>query len=126
MSSPEAAAPLYCVSKERRGITAGLVTALTVAVAAAAEKLGERSPRGRLPVPMVLVLDEAANVCRWPELPNLYSHFGSRRIVVLTILQSWAQGVEVWGREGMSKLCQAASFWSWLRMRWSAPCLLGS
>jgi len=58
---------------------------------------------------MVLVLDEAANVCRWTELPNLYSHFGSRGIVVLTILQSWAQGVEVWGREGMIKLWAAAT-----------------
>jgi type IV secretory pathway TraG/TraD family ATPase VirD4 len=100
---------LYCVSKEGKASTAGLVTALTVAVAAAAEQVGERSPGGRLPVPMVLVLDEAANVCRWPELPNLYSHFGGRGIAVLTILQSWAQGVEVWGREGMAKLWGAAS-----------------
>ena len=53
---------------------------------------------------MVGVLDEAANVCRWRELPNLYSHYGSRGIVLMTILQSWSQGVEVWGRDGMRKL----------------------
>ena len=60
-------------------------------------------------MPMVAVLDEAANVCRWRELPNLYSHYGSRGIVMMTILQSWSQGVEVWGRDGMRKLWSAAN-----------------
>jgi type IV secretory pathway TraG/TraD family ATPase VirD4 len=85
------------------------VTALTVAVTEAAEQLAKQSPGGRLPVPMVAVLDEAANVCRWRELPNLYSHYGSRGIVMMTILQSWSQGVEVWGRDGMRKLWSAAN-----------------
>lgn len=58
---------------------------------------------------MIGVLDEAANVCRWRELPNLYSHYGSRGIVLMTILQSWSQGVEVWGRDGMRKLWSAAN-----------------
>jgi hypothetical protein len=40
------------------------------------------------------LLDEAANVCRWRDLPNLYSHYGSRGIVLMTILQSWSQGVD--------------------------------
>ena len=46
------------------------------------------------------VLDEAANVCRWRDLPNLYSHYGSRGIILMTILQSWSQGVEVWVSPG--------------------------
>jgi type IV secretory pathway TraG/TraD family ATPase VirD4 len=100
---------LYSLSKEGRGSAGPLVTALTVAVTEAAEQLAKRSPGGRLPVPLVAVLDEAANVCRWRELPNQYSHYGSRGIVVLTILQSWSQGVEVWGREGMRKLWSAAN-----------------
>jgi len=58
---------------------------------------------------MVAVLDEAANVCRWPELPNLYPHYGSRGSCITTILQSWSQGVEVWGRDGMRKLWSAAN-----------------
>jgi type IV secretory pathway TraG/TraD family ATPase VirD4 len=58
---------------------------------------------------MVAVLDEAANVCRWSELPNLYSHYGSRGITVMTFLQSWSQGTEVWGRDGMRKLWSAAN-----------------
>jgi type IV secretory pathway TraG/TraD family ATPase VirD4 len=102
-------ATLYSLSKEGRGSAAPLVTALTVALTEAAEDLAKTSPGGRLPVPMVAVLDEAANVCRWRELPNLYSHYGSRGIVMLTVLQSWSQGVEVWGRDGMRKLWSAAN-----------------
>ncbi|MFS0700060.1 type IV secretory system conjugative DNA transfer family protein [Cellulomonas sp. 179-A 4D5 NHS] len=100
---------LYSLSKEGRGSAGPLVTALTVAVAEAAEEYAKTQPGGRLAVPMVAVLDEAANVCRWRELPNLYSHYGSRGICVLTILQSWSQGVEVWGRDGMRKLWSAAT-----------------
>lgn len=102
-------ATLYSLSKEGKGTAGPLVTALTVAVVEAAEELAARSPGGRLSVPMLGVLDEAANVCRWRELPNLYSHYGSRGIVLMTILQSWSQGTEVWGEAGMRKLWSAAN-----------------
>lgn len=100
---------LYSLSKEGRGTAGPLVTALTVAVVEAAEELAARSAGGRLSTPLVGVLDEAANVCRWRELPNLYSHYGSRGIVLMTILQSWSQGVEVWGESGMKKLWSASN-----------------
>jgi hypothetical protein len=54
-------------------------------------------------------LDEAANICRWGDLPDLYSHFGSQLIEVTTYLQSYAQGEGVWGREGMRKLWSASN-----------------
>lgn len=100
---------LYAISKEGRGTLGPLVAALTVAVTEAAEAVARRHRGGRLPVPMVAVLDEAANVCRWPDLPDLYSHYGSRGIVIMTILQSWSQGEAVWGKEGMRKLWSAAN-----------------
>lgn len=100
---------LYSLSKEGRGSAGPLVTALTAAVTEAAEEAAKTQPGGRLGTPMVCVLDEAANVVRWRELPNLYSHYGSRGIVIMTILQSWSQGVEVWGRDGMRKLWSAAN-----------------
>lgn len=100
---------LYSLSKEGRGTAGPLVTALTVAVVEAAEELAARSAGGRLSTPLLGVLDEAANVCRWRELPNLYSHYGSRGIVLMTILQSWSQGVEVWGESGMKKLWSASN-----------------
>ena len=80
-----------------------------MAVCEAAEDVAKRNPRGRLRVPLVAVLDEAANVCRWGTLPDLYSHYGSRGVCLHTILQSWPQGVEVWGKEGLSKLWNAAN-----------------
>ncbi len=100
---------LYLLSREGQGTAGPLVTALTVATIEAAEELATRSPGGRLAVPLLCVLDEAANVCRWKDLPDLYSHYGSRGIVLMTMLQSWAQGVSVWGEEGMNKLWSSAS-----------------
>ena len=100
---------LYSLSKEGRGTAGPLVTALTVAVVEAAEELASRSAGGRLRTPLLGVLDEAANVCRWRALPDLYSHYGSRGIVLMTILQSWSQGVEVWGESGMRKLWSASN-----------------
>ncbi|PPF42872.1 conjugal transfer protein [Pseudoclavibacter sp. AY1F1] len=100
---------LYSLSREGQGTAGPLVTALTVAVAEAAEELASASPSGRLKRPLLGVLDEAANVCRWRNLPDLYSHYGSRGIVLITILQSWSQGVEVWGEGGMRKLWSAAN-----------------
>ncbi|MDZ8173240.1 TraM recognition domain-containing protein [Microbacterium xanthum] len=100
---------LYSLSKEGRGTAGPLVTALTVAAVEAAEELAAGSAGGRLSVPLLGVLDEAANVCRWRELPNLYSHYGSRGIVLMTILQSWSQGVDVWGESGMRKLWSASN-----------------
>lgn len=100
---------LYLLSREGQGTAGPLVTALTVATIEAAEELATRSPGGRLSVPLLCVLDEAANVCRWKDLPDLYSHYGSRGIVLMTMLQSWAQGVSVWGEDGMTKLWSSAS-----------------
>lgn len=100
---------IHLLSKEGEGSAGPLVAALTVAILEAAEQLAAASPGGRLRVPMLAMLDEVANVCRWHELPNQYSHFGSRGIVVFALLQSWSQGVEVWGRDGMRKLWSAAN-----------------
>ncbi|WP_334173802.1 type IV secretory system conjugative DNA transfer family protein, partial [Sinomonas sp.] len=91
---------LYSLSTDGYGSAKALVTALTQSVLDAATEKAKGEPGGRLALPMVCVLDEAANVCPWPQLPKLYSHFGSRGICVWTILQSYAQGVGVWGQHG--------------------------
>lgn len=100
---------LYSLSREGEGSSGPLVTAMTAAVLEAAERKGAASFGGRLTIPLLAVLDEVANVCRWRDLPDLYSHYGSRGIVVLSILQSWAQGVTCWGEQGMQKLWDAAN-----------------
>lgn len=99
---------LYVLSMEGVGTAAPLTTALTVAVAEAMEERGARLG-GRLPVPAVFALDELANVVRWAGLPDLFSHYGSRGIIVMAILQSWSQGVELWGEPGMRKIWSASN-----------------
>ncbi|WP_067574903.1 type IV secretory system conjugative DNA transfer family protein [Nocardia acidivorans] len=100
---------LYCLSLEGRGSAAPLVSALTEAVIDVATREASRSHGGRLEIPLLAVLDEAANVVRWKDLPKQYSHFGSRGIVVMTVLQSWAQGARCWGADGMEALWAAAN-----------------
>ncbi|MGP5220574.1 type IV secretory system conjugative DNA transfer family protein [Arthrobacter rhombi] len=99
---------LYVLSMEGVGTAAPLTTALTVAVAEAFEERGARMG-GRLAVPAVFALDELANVVKWAALPDLFSHYGSRGIIVMAILQSWSQGVELWGEPGMRKIWSAAN-----------------
>ncbi|MEP6463017.1 MAG: TraG/TraD/VirD4 family protein, partial [Frankiaceae bacterium] len=54
-------------------------------------------------------LDEAANICRIADQPALYSHLGSRGVIPLTILQSYAQAAGVWGQAGAKTLWSAAT-----------------
>jgi type IV secretory pathway TraG/TraD family ATPase VirD4 len=99
---------LYLMSKDGAGAAAPLVAALVDAVMRAGVVEAERQG-GRLDPPGVVVIDEAANVCRIADLPDLYSHLGSRGIVPLTILQSYKQGQRVWGEIGMATLWGAAT-----------------
>jgi type IV secretory pathway TraG/TraD family ATPase VirD4 len=98
---------LYLLSKSRSA-SSPLIAALTDAAMRAGERRAERMG-GRLDPPMVVSLDEAANICRIADLPELYSHLGSRGIAPVTILQSYEQGVTVWGEAGMAALWGAAT-----------------
>lgn len=100
---------LFPLSEEGKGSAGPLLVALCHAVNKESKVVASRSPGGRLPVPMTLVLDEAANIVKWADLPAQYSHFGSRGIVVMTILQSWSQGVRCWGAEAMQAMWSAAN-----------------
>jgi len=99
---------LYPLSREGTGSVGPLVAALTMAILDELEQVATTAG-GRLPVPFVGVLDEAANICRIRHLDAYYSHFGSRGIILLTVLQSWAQGAEAWGDKGMDKLWSSAN-----------------
>ena len=79
------------------------------AVRRAASSSPSAPPAAGSRCPLVGVLDEAANICRWRQLPDLYSHYGSRGIPLLTLLQSWSQGAQVWGQTGMRKLWGACN-----------------
>ncbi|MEU9998132.1 TraM recognition domain-containing protein [Streptomyces sp. NPDC050848] len=98
---------LYLLSK-KGGPSSALVAAVADAVFTAGTEAGERHG-GRLPEPMRAVLDEAANICKIADLPDLYSHLGSRGITPLVVLQSFQQGVKSWGETGMAAMWSAAT-----------------
>ncbi|RSS67721.1 type IV secretory system conjugative DNA transfer family protein [Streptomyces sp. WAC06128] len=98
---------LYLLSK-KGGPSSALVAAVADAVFTAGTEAGERHG-GRLPEPMRAVLDEAASICKIADLPDLYSHLGSRGITPFVILQSYRQGVRAWGEVGMDSMWSAAT-----------------
>jgi hypothetical protein len=100
---------LYALSKEGRDSSSALTTALVGRIFDAAQARARRSPAGRLTVPLVAVLDEAANICKLSDLPDQYSHFGSQGIVVLTVLQSPAQARKVWSEDQFAALLSASN-----------------
>lgn len=100
---------LYLLSEGGPGSPAPLVAALTDAVLQAAKDHSRTMPGRRLDPPMLGVLDEAANICRIRDLPAYYSYFGSMGICLITILQTWTQGAEVWGDKGMRRIWDSAN-----------------
>lgn len=100
---------LYLMAKDDKTSAAPLVAALVDAIFTTATEHAEHQPGGRLDPPATVVLDEAANIARIEDLPQLYSHLGSRGIAVWTILQSRAQGQKVWGNTGFDTLWSAAA-----------------
>lgn len=99
---------LFLLSKDGGGGASALIAACADAVMRAATAQAERAG-GRLDPPMLAILDEAANVCKISDLPDLYSHLGSRGIIPITILQSYRQGQKVWGDTGMDALWSAST-----------------
>ncbi|MGW3360572.1 type IV secretory system conjugative DNA transfer family protein [Streptomyces bungoensis] len=98
---------LYLLSK-KGGPASAVVAALADAVFTAGAEAGERHG-GRLPEPMRAVLDEAANICKIADLPDLFSHLGSRGINPVVILQSYRQGVKSWGEVAMDAMWGAST-----------------
>jgi type IV secretory pathway TraG/TraD family ATPase VirD4 len=99
---------LYLLSKDGAGSSGPLVAALTDQVMRHGVRRAEACG-GRLDPPMLCMLDEAANICPLADLPQLYSHYGGRGIILVTILQTYQQGTTVWGDRGMGTLWGAAT-----------------
>ena len=99
---------LYLLTKEGAGSAAPVVAALVDRLLKTAAEIAA-ARGGRCEPPPRVILDEAANICPIKDLPDLYSYFGSMSIQTVTILQSYQQGVAVWGQAGMHKLWSAAT-----------------
>lgn len=99
---------LILLSQDDDAAGGALVAATVRAVCKTAEQYAAANG-GRLPVPLVLELDELANIVRWRGLPKAASHYGSKGIVVNGYLQSYQQGVLVFGQGGMDAYKDACS-----------------
>lgn len=97
-------ATLYMLTEEDNPVARPISTVLAILVSEALKRRASQFDRDRLPVPVMMVLDEIANVVRWPNLPEALSTYGSRGILFDIFLQTYAQGEEMWGPVGMRKL----------------------
>lgn len=105
---PASTDTLYLLSKEAAGSAAPLVAGLADQVFRAGVRHAEAAG-GRIDPPLLAVLDEAANIVKIADLPQLYSHLGGRGVIPLTIIQSKRQGDGVWGERGMDALWSAST-----------------
>ncbi|WP_454174656.1 type IV secretory system conjugative DNA transfer family protein [Gordonia sputi] len=99
---------MYALSMEG----AGAATALTTALADSIFKAGVQQARrdgGRLGTPVLGILDEAANVCKLPDLPDWYSHFGSQGVVIVSMFQSLAQAAKIWSDKKLEMLLDSSN-----------------
>ena len=99
---------LYLMSQEGAESSGPIVAALVDQIFKLAD-LAASAQGGRLDPPPCFVLDEAANICRIEDLPDKASHLGSKGVLVDVILQSYQQGMGVWGRERMGTLWGAST-----------------
>ena len=101
---------MYLLSKNRGGGGA-LVAALTLTICKTAiEVANEPAHGGHLPLPMQLVLDECANICRIVGLPDYMSYFGSHFVNIHPIFQNLQQVVENWGQTGPGRIVASSNF----------------
>jgi type IV secretory pathway TraG/TraD family ATPase VirD4 len=83
---------LYVVGPSHyQDVAAPLIVGLVDSIAQRAAELAARSPTGRLDPPLLLALDEVANIAPLRSLPALVSEGGGRGIVTLWAAQSLAQ-----------------------------------
>jgi type IV secretion system protein VirD4 len=88
---------------------APLITALLEDLLDTARTLAASAPHGRLDPPLLLLLDEAANIAPIPTLPNLLADGGGTGITTVVVLQSLAQARSRWGSSGADAMWDAAT-----------------
>jgi type IV secretion system protein VirD4 len=88
---------------------APLLTALVTDLTEAARQLAAASPVGRLDPPLLVMLDEAANIAPLPDLPQLLAAGGGDGIVAAVILQSLDQARGRWGQQAAGAMLDSAT-----------------
>ncbi|WP_293769486.1 type IV secretory system conjugative DNA transfer family protein [Sporichthya sp.] len=91
------------------GTCAPLVAAFVEDITETARARAARSPGARLDPPLLLALDEIANLTPLPSLPSLMAEGGGSGITTLAVLQSLAQARHRWGEHAADAIWDAAT-----------------
>ena len=91
------------------GSSAPLIAAFVEDVTETARHLAARSAGARLDPPLLLALDEIANLTPLPSLPSLMAEGGGTGITTLAVLQSLAQARGRWGEHAADAIWDAAT-----------------
>lgn len=91
------------------GSCAPLVAAFVEDITETARTVAARSPGARLDPPLLLALDEIANLTPLPSLPSLMAEGGGTGITTLAVLQSLAQARNRWGEHAADAIWDAAT-----------------
>jgi len=73
-----------------------------------ARRLAARSPGARLDPPLLLALDEVANIAPLPSLPTLMAEGGGTGITTMPVLQSLSQARDKWGQNPAGAIWDAS------------------
>ena len=90
------------------GASAALVAALVEDLIETARRLAARSPGARLDPPMLLALDEIANLSPLPSLPTLMAEGGGSGITTIPVLQSLSQARDKWNEHQANAIWDAS------------------
>jgi type IV secretory pathway TraG/TraD family ATPase VirD4 len=90
------------------GASAALVAALVEDLIETARRMAARSPGARLDPPLLLALDEIANLSPLPSLPTLMAEGGGSGITTMPVLQSLSQARDRWNEHQASAIWDAA------------------
>jgi len=88
---------------------APLVSAIVEDLVEHGRRIAAHSPGGRLDPPLLLVLDEAANIAPLPTLPSLLADGGGVGIPTVAVFQSLAQARARWGDTATDAMWDAAT-----------------
>ncbi|WRS29174.1 TraM recognition domain-containing protein [Actinomycetaceae bacterium MB13-C1-2] len=90
------------------GASAALVAALVEDLIETTRRMAARSPGARLDPPILLALDEIANLSPLPSLPTLMAEGGGSGITTMPVLQSLSQARDKWNEHQASAIWDAA------------------
>jgi len=90
-------------------VIVGLLTAVREATYAVSAQLVRSGRSERRDPPVLLALDEAANIAPLPDLPALCSEAGGQGVQIMPVFQDLSQARQRWGQEGEGLLSLLSS-----------------